>query len=152
MTAQEAYATLLKEEGQPLSPRELARRALQRGLVSSASKDPVFSIATTVAKNIRDGAYNRPELVSIRTAEGRKIGLPEWNRERHVRRLVQTSRPSTITLPPDIAQGIRLAVDAGVGASEQDVVVLLVKRGLAAMKKTIRAGIREQLRRLDAAV
>ena len=154
MTAQEAFALLLKEEGQPVLPRELAERALQRGLVSSSSKDPVFSIATTVVKNIREQRYNEPELVFIESNEGRKIGLPRWQVENPTTRnsVSEKVRPLTVTLPPDVAQGVRLAVQAGLAATEQEAVTLLVKCGLADKKirKDIRAGIHDQLKRLDA--
>src|SRR5712692_3416426 len=104
-------------------------------MVSSSSKDPIFSIATTVAKNIRDGAYNRPELVSVKTNDGRKIALPQWKLEPRTSKVAATpmrARPLTVTLPPDISQRLRLAVQAGLASTDEEMVIFLVKRGLAA--------------------
>ncbi|MBW1715981.1 MAG: hypothetical protein JRJ77_09180 [Deltaproteobacteria bacterium] len=76
MTIQEAVFDILNEVGRPLSSRELAKIALDRGMVTSYAKDPVQSHAQTIEKNIRDDVYNRPKLIFIPTAQGRLIGNP----------------------------------------------------------------------------
>jgi len=76
MTIQKAVHIILSKLNKPLSSRRLAKMALDRHMVVSNSMDPVFSMATTVEKNIRDGIYNHPQLVFIQSPRGRLIGLP----------------------------------------------------------------------------
>ena len=45
MTIQEAAHNILKEFGKPLNSKEIARIALERGMVDSVAKDPVQSHA-----------------------------------------------------------------------------------------------------------
>jgi hypothetical protein len=48
MTIQEAAKQILEEEQRPLNSREIANRALERKMVFSNSKNPIFSHATTI--------------------------------------------------------------------------------------------------------
>ena len=147
MKVQEAAYRLLQEEGRPLSSRELARRALERGMVTSASSDPVFSIASTIEKTIRDGRYNRPELVFVQSGSGRRVGLPSW-KPRSVpagpeRRLV------TIQIPGDLAEKITLAAQARLAPTFEATTALLLRRGLAAAAPEIKRAVLRQLDMLE---
>ena len=72
----QAATVILKEANRPLSAKEIAKRALERGLASSNAKDPINSLAQTLEKNIRDDTYNDPKLIFIYSQRGRLIDLP----------------------------------------------------------------------------
>jgi oligopeptide/dipeptide ABC transporter ATP-binding protein len=78
MTIQEAAYKILEEAGKPLTSKEIAVIALNKHMVISNAKDPPFSLASTIDKNIRDGIYNKPRLKFDHTPQGRKIRLPSW--------------------------------------------------------------------------
>lgn len=147
MKVQEAAHKLLVEEGRPLSSRELARRALDRGWVTSASDDPVFSIASTIEKTIRHGRYNRPELAFLTTASGRRIGLPNWN----VRDLPPAPERKTVSvqIPADLADKITLAAHARLAPTFDATAALLIRRGLAAAAPEIKSAVMRQLEALE---
>ncbi len=147
MKVQEAAYRLLTDEGRPLSSRELARRALERGMVTSASSDPVFSIASTIEKTIRHGRYNRPELVFVRSASGRRVALPAW-KPRSVpagpeRRMV------SVQIPADLVEKITLAAQARLAPTFDATTALLLRRGLAAAAPEIKQAVMRQLDALE---
>jgi len=156
MTAQEAAHQILTEIGHPLSLNEIAQLALDRGLVSSTARDPVHSIATTIAKNIRDGIYNLPELISIGRGHDRKVALPRVSNqttsdEAHERTEEPERRTEKMTLevPTDLAEQIRLAHQAKLGDSLNSTVVALIQSGLSEYASTIRNRLLEQLEKIS---
>ena len=158
MTAHEAAHSLLIEEGKPLSSRELARRMLDRRLVSSKARSPIDSLAQTIEKNIRDKAYNRPQLVFVRTADTRLVGLPSHGasaasvpRENSVVadvprvRVPTAEQPMTLELPPVLTDKVKLAALAGLAATLEQTAALLLQRGLEVSADEIAAGLRSYL-------
>jgi hypothetical protein len=144
---QEAAYKLLVEEGRPLSSRELARRALDQGMVTSSSGDPVFSIASTIEKTIRHGRYNRPELVFVPSASGRRVGLPSW-KPRSVPAAPER-RTVSVQIPADLADKITLAAHARLAPTFEATTALLIRRGLAAAAPEIKSAVMRQLDALD---
>ena len=147
MKVQEAAYKLLATEGRPLSSREIAARLLNNGTVTSGSADPVFSIASTIEKNIRSKTYNRPELAFVHSPNGRLVGLPTWN----LRSLPATPerRMVTVQIPADLAEKIHLAEQARLAPSFEATTALLLRRGLAAAAPDIRAALLRQLAALE---
>ncbi len=144
---QQAAHRLLLKEGRPISSREIAKLVLGLNWVTSKSKDPVFSVASTIEKNIRTGTWNNPRLVFVKTAAGRQIGLPNW------RPLDiapgPTRRNVSVQIPEELAEQIHLATHARLAPSFEAAVALLLKKGLAAAAADIRAAMLKQLDALD---
>jgi hypothetical protein len=151
ITAHEAAHTILLEEGRPLSSRELAKRMLDRNMVSSVSRDPVFSFASTIEKNIRDGIYNHPPLVFVNGPGGRLVGLPNWNGgPQHTRGTSSPDRPAVpVLLPADLVDQLQLATQARLAASLGETTAYLLRKGLAASASEIKTGLLKQLESLD---
>ncbi len=147
MKVQEAAFRILGKEGRPLPSRELARLALQKGWVTSAAGDPVFSIASTIEKNIRTGTYNRPELVFVQTVTGRQIGLPNWKPQGLV--LDHSRKMTSVQLPEELAEKVRLATYAHLAPSYDATLALIVRKGLAAAAPDIKEAILRRLETLD---
>lgn len=153
-TIQEAAEFLLIEEGKPLTSREIAKRALDIGLVTSTSKDPIFSMATTIDKNIRDGIYNKPELIVIFTPAGRYIGLPGWDKKTANTQLeksssIENQKTLTIKIPEDLFEKIQLATQAKIADGFDATAICILKRGLIDLAPAIREGLASQLSKLD---
>lgn len=147
MKVQEAAYKILGEEGRPVSSREIAKIALERGWVTSGSNDPVFSIASTIEKNIRTGTYNRPELTFVRTVSGRQVGLPKW---KPPGLSYQPSRRTvSVQIPEEIAEKVRLATQAKLAPSFEATVALLLRKGIVAAAPDIKAAMMRQLDTLD---
>ncbi len=147
MKVQEAAYKLLAAEGRPLSSREIAGRLLNNGTVTSASADPVFSIASTIEKNIRSKTYNRPELAFVHAPGGRLVGLPTWN----LRSVPATPERRTVSveIPAELAEKIHLAAHARLAPSFEATTALLLRRGLAAAAPDIRTALMRQLTALE---
>lgn len=151
MTIQKAAFDILNEVGKPLSSRELAKIALDRGMVTSYAKDPVQSHAQTIEKNIRDDVYNRPKLIFILTAQGRLIGLPTWDNIEQVIRIrnSETLKELKAKLPIEVFEKIRLAEQAKLAKDFDETVTLLLKKGLSAVAPDIKKGLIQQLNEFE---
>jgi hypothetical protein len=150
MTSQEAAYKLLNEVGKPLSAKDLARIALERRMVSSVAQDPVASHAQTIEKNIRDDVYNNPKLVFIHSAQGRLIGLPEWNSNPPV---VNDTFPNLIEIkakiPSELFDKIKLAEQAKLKNNFNETVSFLLVKGLSMVSADIKKGLMTQLDSLN---
>lgn len=150
MTIQKAAYKLLNERGKPMSSKELARLALERKMVSSSAQDPVFSLATTIEKNIREDVYNNPTLVSVRTAQGRLIGLPEWNSQGTESKETPVAVIEIrVKIPTDLFEKIKLAVQAKLKRDFDETVSLLLSKGLSIVAADIKKGLMTQMDSLD---
>jgi hypothetical protein len=147
MKMQEAAKQILEEAQKPLSSKEIAKRALERKMVTSNAKDPIFSLYTTIEKNIRDGIYNDPKLVKIHTpGEGHLIGLPSWEGRIPVgTQRVPERKDITVTVPLELLNKIELAAHAQLADSFNGTMILIIEAGLAAVSETIKERIMEQL-------
>lgn len=151
MTVQQAAYDILKEKNTPMSSRELARIILDRKLILSSAKDPVFSIASTLERNIRDGAYNKPRLFFTNLQRGRRlIGLPSWNRTgKPDSSDSMTFQEISLRIPSTLGEKIQLATQAKIASSFDETVVKILQKGIAAMSSEIKDGLVTQLNTLD---
>ena len=152
MTIQEAASNILNEVGKPLSSRELAKMALERGMVTSYAKDPTQSHAQTIEKNIRDDVYKRPKLILIHNPQGRLIGLPMWE---NLEQMTAGNDSATFKelkakCPVEIFEKIRLAEQAKLAKDFDETVTLLLKKGLSAVAPEIKKGLIQQLNEFEA--
>jgi len=153
MTMQEAAHKILEESGKPLSSREIARIALERHMVDSRAKDPPFSLATTIEKNIRGDVYNKPKLIFMRGPQGRLIGLPSWEGKPAQSFDTQTKPNEYMELrariPADLFEKVQLARQAKLAGSFDEMVTVLIKKGIAALAPDIKKGLLHQLDQFD---
>jgi hypothetical protein len=149
MTIQQAAHRILTELKEPRKSKNLARIALERGLVSSNAKDPVQSLAATLEKNIR-GVYNNPKLIFIYSTQGRLIGLPSWENDALTKGTTSASSTREITarIPVELHDQIQLAAQAGLWNTFDDTVASLLKLGLSKVTADIEDKIRQQLNKL----
>lgn len=151
MTAQEAAYKILLEAGKPLFSREIAQLALDKSYVSSSAKDPIFSIANTIEKNIREGTYNSTQLVFVKTTDGRKIGLPSMSKEPAQSDSLPETQPRThktkltVELPQELINQVQLAYQAKLANSYDETVAVLIKKGLSSCALEIRERLFTQL-------
>ena len=154
MTAQEAAYKLLKEAQRPLPSREIAEIALNKGYVSSSAKDPVFSITTTIEKNIREQRYNSPRLVFINTEDGRKIGLPSMKEAGKTASATdpnqnfRAKKKISVELPEELIERLHLASQAKLAANFDDTVALLLQKGLSVSREEVQERVLRQLEEL----
>ncbi|MCC6503550.1 MAG: hypothetical protein IT362_10515 [Deltaproteobacteria bacterium] len=155
MRIQEAAELLLKEEGAPLTSQEIAKRALDRGMVTSTARDPIFSHKSTIDKNIREGIYNKPELRLILTKAGRFIGLPAWDKKNDNLQPIEKSssfdsqRTISLKISEGLFEKIQLATQAKIADGFDATAICILKRGLIDLAPAIRAGLANQLSKLD---
>lgn len=153
MTVREAAYEILEEAGKPLTSKEIAGIALKNHMVISNAKDPLFSIASTIDKNIRGGVYNNPRLIFIHGPQGRKIGLPSWEANPPASSDAPR-RPNDYVelkakIPSDLYEKIQLAGQSKVANGFDELVTFLLKKGLLASAGEIKKGVLQQLNQFD---
>ena len=148
MSIQKVAYELLKEQGRPLKPEELAKRALERGLVTSRAGTPdkkLRAMQTTLRKNTRhDSKYNEPRLVCIRQPghRGLLLSLPEWQAKEPERETLSQMKEYVerkIQLPSDIAKQIELVRAAGIAKTFDDALLFLLRKGWDSTRPAIQA-------------
>lgn len=151
MTIQEAAYKILNETGKPLNSKDLARIALDRGMVTSHAQDPVASHAQTIEKNIRDNVYNKQKLIFIPSGtQGRLIGLHGWSSTHPT---VGGPLPNLIEIkariPSELLDKIKLAEQAKLKSNFDETVSFLLAKGLSMLSDEIKRGLMTQLNSLN---
>jgi len=77
MTFLDAAHEILKLAGQPLHYREIARQALERGLIESRGKTPEATMNAQLATNVKRAAESGSPSRFVRVGRG-VFGLREW--------------------------------------------------------------------------
>jgi hypothetical protein len=142
MNIQDAAYKLLQEEGRPLSPEELARRALERGMVTSRAGNAIFSLQSTLRKNIRDGVYNHPKLITLYQPghRGMLVAMPQWQGKTPESKPAPSGEPHVerkIQLPAQLAKQIELVKQAGIAKSFDDAVIHVLRKGWEVVRPTV---------------
>jgi Arc/MetJ-type ribon-helix-helix transcriptional regulator len=132
-------------ESPGLAAEEYAVTALQRGLAGSNSKDPVQSLATTLAKEVR---------------EGRMLGIRAQREHGKLRYFPVDLRPDTsahannglrieVSLRPDAARRVRDLVEIGRFSTPSEAVTYLLEEGVNAKQSALDriSGELEEIRR-----
>jgi len=150
MTIQEAAYQILKEFGNPLSSKDIASKAIERNMVTSAAKDPNQSLAQTIEKNIREGTYNEPELIFIQTSQERLIGLPGWGSvtpftENNPKKDLIELR---VQIAIELMEKIKLAEQAKLKNTFNETVSLILNNGISSLSTEIKKGLMEKLESL----
>ena len=142
-----------------LTAKEYARMALDQGLCGSASKDPTFSLATTLMKEVREG-----RMPGIR-ANGRPMRFypDNYTSNEEMKKIADDvvkktlsnwDKPITILPPADIFETISILVEVGKFENRTEALVWLAREGikakspeLAQVKKVV-----EQIKQLKQSV
>ena len=119
---------------------EYADMAIRKGLAASDAKDPVQSLASSLAKEVREGRQKQirrekdgsairyyPALSLEVSAEGEKQILPA-RREEAV----------SLRLEPDTARNVDMLVEIGTHRTRSDALAWLVAEGLSKNQQKIR--------------
>jgi hypothetical protein len=147
MTIQEAAHQILMEEGHYLPSKEIAKRAIEKGMVGSTAKDPILSLAQTIDKNIRDEIYNTPRLCFARDKSGRRVvGLPGW--EENDKIVTLPIPPLTVEINGETVEMIELAKEAGLGINETEITNHLIRAGFKALASEIGSGLSKRFNEL----
>lgn len=143
-------AEVLKSVGHPLPAKEIAKRLIESGRATSTAQDPVFSIASTIEKTIREGLYNVPELVFVQKPGGRLIGLRDFENSAQPQDPKRSSASTVLflTLPGELRDPVQLAIAAGLADSEQSAVLFFLRKGVEGSAADIRKGLEQQIERL----
>ena len=152
MTIHQAAYKILTERDKPMLATEIARIALERGMVTSTARNPVQSLANTISKNIHDSVYNSPKLHFFNGTRPRLIGLPTWTVDQPPGNAGAVSSPLVelrTRIPSRLLDKIKLAEQAKLADGFDDTVRLLLAKGLAATQSQIREGVTKQLELLN---
>lgn len=151
MTAQEAAERILRELKAPTSAKEIARLALERGLLRSGAKKPIDSLAQTIEKNIRDGVYNKPELRFVYGPSGRTVALPEWGNPAVIASTQEPMKEISVRIPADLLEEVQLAAYAKLSGTLDETFAVLLKRGLASVAPQVRETLMARVSKLGSA-
>ena len=127
MTFLDAAHEILKQAGQPLHYREIAKRALEQGLIESKGKTPKATMNAQLATNIKRAAEGGRPSPFVRVGRG-VFGLKEWGK-------AMPTTPSTDEQPqPSYVTykeaALRVLREIGQPLSAQDITQQAIEQGL----------------------
>lgn len=132
-----------------LTDKDYAKMALDQGLCRSDSKDRVFSLATTMRKEVREGRMPGIKAVKV---NGKLHFFPEDGTPNGP--MPNQDRPITVLLPADVAEAADLLLEVGKFENRSAALVWLAREGikakgleLAEVKRVV-----EQIRQLKQSV
>ena len=108
---------------------EYARMALAKGLCGSASKDPVFSLRTTLKKEYREGRM--PEIRAVKVS-GKPHYFPANYSQGGQSAVPRVDSAITLMLAPEVTEIVDVLVDVGKFSSRPDAVNWLLSQGIRA--------------------
>ena len=137
-----------------LTAKEYAAMALDQGLCGSASKDPVFSLATTLMKEVREGRMpdikvsGKPQRFYPNTCTSAETMKKAANEI--VERSLSGLGPVTVVPSAEIAQAIYMLVEVGRFGSRSEAFVWLAQEGVRAKNPELNKvkNVVEQIRQL----
>jgi hypothetical protein len=151
----------LVRENPGLTAKEYAKIALDRGLSRSDSKDPVFSLATTLMKEVRE-----QRMPGIRVTKGerpQRFFLENYNSSETMKKIADDivnrtlsnwDKSITILLPVDVAQAVDMLVEVSKFGNRNEALVWLAREGIKAKNLELSQvkEVVEQIRQLKQSV
>ena len=144
-----------------LTAKEYAKMALDQGLCNSDSKDPAFSLATTLMKEVREGRMLG--VKAIRGERPQRFYPDNYTPSEAMKKIADDivnktlsnwDKPITILLPADVAQTMDMLVEVSRFGNRSEALIWLVREGiktknleLAQVKKVV-----EQIKQLKQSV
>jgi len=129
----------LVRENPGLTAKEYAKVALDRGLSGSDSKDPVFSLATTLMKEVREGRM--PEIRVIKSERPQRFYPDNHIASEAMKKIADDivnktlsnwDKPITILLPTDVAQAMDMLVEVSRFGNRSEALIWLAREGIKA--------------------
>ena len=114
-----------------LTAEEYARMALDQRLCGSDSKDPVFSLKTTLMKECREGRM--PTIKAIKV-NGKFHYFPADQALSNQSTQQKKDIAVTVILPPDVIDIVDMLVELGKAKSRGEALGWLVREGIKAKK------------------
>jgi hypothetical protein len=148
-----AYKTFLAnvvdliKETPGLGHDDYARIALDRGLCGSVSKDPVFSLGSTLAKDVREDRLTGVKRLRI---GGQYRYYPsDYNQGINDRRADAVLR-FEVTVPDDLADDVKLLAEAKRNLTPSEALVWLAREGSKARRLDLDKlnGVQAEIERL----
>jgi len=118
-----------------LTPKEYAEMALQRGLCGSDSINAVFSLQTTLMKEVREGRM--PEIKVIKV-NGKSCYFPVDYDVSQQAALLKKDTAVTIILPPDVAKNVDMLVELGRFGNRGEALVQFAMEGIKAKQQELK--------------
>jgi hypothetical protein len=122
-------------QSQPgLSAKEYAEVALRDGLCESDSPNPVFSLQTTLMKEVREGRMPGVKAVKVDgklryfPAEYDTTSIPVPHKDLGV----------SVLLPPDVAKYVGILVEVGSAGSHSEALIRLAREGIKAKRQDLK--------------
>lgn len=156
-TIQQAAAIILREENKPIKAKVVAKRALEKGMVSTSAKDPIASMSQTLERNIRmdTGNMEPNRLKFVNTKEGRCIGLYEVDYSAYEHENVKNEKAKgkddnvaqlvKIYLTKDILKKVRIYELSENHVNIEDAIISLIKIGLLSTSEDILEKLKSEL-------
>lgn len=117
-----------------LTPDEYATMALDHGLCGSDSKNQVFSLATTLRKEVREGRM--PEIKAVKV-NGRLHLFPiDYDTGQRIT-LPKKDSAVTLLLPPDVTKNVDNLVELGSFGNRGDALIWLAREGMKAKQQKL---------------
>jgi hypothetical protein len=135
-----------------LTPQEYAKMALDRHLCSSDSENPVFSLATTLMKEVREGRM--PGIKGVKVNGRLRYGPAAQTPTNYS---TTSSRPDigvTVVLPPEVAQITDMLVEIEKFSNRGEALVWLAQEGITAREPELQ-GVKvahQQIKRLKQSI
>jgi restriction system protein len=127
MTFLDAAHGILKQAGQPLHYREIARRALEQGLIESKGKTPEATMNAQLATKIKRAAEDDPPSLFVRVSRG-VFGLREWGETMPTTPTIEERpQPSYLTYKE---AALRVLREVGQPLSAQEITQRAIEQGL----------------------
>lgn len=126
----------LVKENPGLTAKEYAKVALDRGLCGSDSKDPVFSLATTLMKEVREGRM--PGIRVIKSERPQRFYPDNHISSETMKKIADDivnkilDKPITILLPADVAQAMDMLVEVSRFGNRSEALIWLAREGIKA--------------------
>jgi hypothetical protein len=125
--------------------REYAEIAVKQGLCGSDSKDPIFSLATTLMKEVREGRMLGIKAVKV---EGKLHYFPD-NFDATSTTVSKENRALTVLLPPDVDKYVETLVEVGVSGTPSEALIRLAREGIKAKQQDL-FGVEKVVKEINA--
>jgi len=134
-----------------LTAEEYAKMALEQGLCSSDSKNPVFSLATTLMKEVREG---RMQGVEARKVDGRLHFFPTNSQSKSQATPPKRDRAISIIIPSDIGEITDMLVEIEKFKNQSEALIWLMREGISAKERELEQAVKtiREIRRLKQSV
>lgn len=146
MTVHKAACKILEEEQAHLSSKEIASRILRQNWIISTARNPNYSIAQTIEKNIRERSHLKPKLVFLYD-ENKKRKIWFETDEKNI--LDRENKISINNVPGELMKMIDYETKEKKSKNKDEVLVGIMKRGLQEIMNERKRNLENQLNQIN---